>query len=622
MARVIGTVVATRKAADMDGLKLLVVEPIDRNHEPAGEIHVAIDTAQAGEGDVVTCVGSREGGVGHACRRQDQLRSRGRGDHRHRRRRRLGGVMLVCRVVGNVVMTVKHPAFQGEKLLCCQPLDDKGNENGAVILAIDRAQAGPGDKVLVMREGSGVRQIRGPRHGQARRRSREDGLAGALDDRRHHRRRHARRLDQVHTQERRDREVSPSLQRDVAEIARALHAAGWVANHDGNVSVRMPDKKRFVATPTATSKRLIDAHGTITVDIEGKVLGTAEAVRRVAPARGSFYKARPYVNAVIHAHPAHATAFGAARKPLGAPPLPEMVVSLGGSVPLIEYAMPGRTARARRPRCGCSRRCSGPRPAGRDRRLSVTRNPDEVRRVLGFMPDAFGVYDDMKVWEYLDFFARCYGLPAAGRRRMIGDLLELVDLGTSATPTSRPSRAGCSSGCAWPTRSSTIRRCCSWTSPPRASTLAPGSSCASCSASCARWARPSSSAATSCPSSRSCARASRSSTGARSWPRARVATSRQRLRFGAVLRVRLLLDEAQEAARDWFAADPDVASAVILPDGTIELGFRGDDAASARLLAASVASGLSIVSFARAASDLEELFLQVTSADREPVEAA
>ena len=59
---------------------------------------------------------------------------------------------------------------------------------------------------------------------------------------------------------------------------------------------------------------------------------------------------------------------------------------------------------------------------------SVTRNPDQVRRVLGFMPDAFGVYDDMKVWEYLDFFARCYGIAPAARRRMIGDLLELVDL--------------------------------------------------------------------------------------------------------------------------------------------------------------------------------------------------
>jgi ABC-2 type transport system ATP-binding protein len=102
----------------------------------------------------------------------------------------------------------------------------------------------------------------------------------------------------------------------------------------------------------------------------------------------------------------------------------------------------------------------------------------------------------------------------------------------------------------------------------------------------------------------------------------RVADIEKRLRFGAVLRVRLLLDEAQATARDWFAADPDVASAVILPDGTIELGFRGDDAASARLLAAAVASGLSIVSFARAASDLEELFLQVTSADHEPLEAA
>ena len=60
---------------------------------------------------------------------------------------------------------------------------------------------------------------------------------------------------------------------------------------------------------------------------------------------------------------------------------------------------------------------------------SVRRNPNDVRRVLGFMPDSFGVYDDMKVWEYLDFFARCYGIPAERRRRTIGDLLELVDLG-------------------------------------------------------------------------------------------------------------------------------------------------------------------------------------------------
>jgi ABC-2 type transport system ATP-binding protein len=103
----------------------------------------------------------------------------------------------------------------------------------------------------------------------------------------------------------------------------------------------------------------------------------------------------------------------------------------------------------------------------------------------------------------------------------------------------------------------------------------------------------------------------------------RVSDIEKRLRFGAVLRVRLLLDDgALAVARDRFAADPDVASATILVDGTIELGFRGDDAAAARLLADSVAAGLPIASFARAASDLEELFLQVTARDADPVAAA
>jgi ABC-2 type transport system ATP-binding protein len=59
---------------------------------------------------------------------------------------------------------------------------------------------------------------------------------------------------------------------------------------------------------------------------------------------------------------------------------------------------------------------------------SVTRNPRGVRRAIGFMPDFFGVYDDMKVWEYLDFFAACYEIPEATRTRLVTDLLELVDL--------------------------------------------------------------------------------------------------------------------------------------------------------------------------------------------------
>ncbi len=60
---------------------------------------------------------------------------------------------------------------------------------------------------------------------------------------------------------------------------------------------------------------------------------------------------------------------------------------------------------------------------------SVIDNPRAVRRNIGYMPDFFGVYDDMKVWEYLDFFAACYDIPAVTRLGMIDDLLALVDLG-------------------------------------------------------------------------------------------------------------------------------------------------------------------------------------------------
>lgn len=59
---------------------------------------------------------------------------------------------------------------------------------------------------------------------------------------------------------------------------------------------------------------------------------------------------------------------------------------------------------------------------------SVRDEPDEVRARIGYMPDFFGVYEDMKVWEYLDFFARCYGVPQARRERMSDELLDLVDL--------------------------------------------------------------------------------------------------------------------------------------------------------------------------------------------------
>lgn len=60
--------------------------------------------------------------------------------------------------------------------------------------------------------------------------------------------------------------------------------------------------------------------------------------------------------------------------------------------------------------------------------VDVTRQPALARQHMGYMPDFFGVYDDLKVTEYMEFYADCYKVPRAGRERLIGDLLELVNL--------------------------------------------------------------------------------------------------------------------------------------------------------------------------------------------------
>lgn len=59
---------------------------------------------------------------------------------------------------------------------------------------------------------------------------------------------------------------------------------------------------------------------------------------------------------------------------------------------------------------------------------SVVEHPDEIRKLLGYMPDKFGIYDGMKVWEYLDFFAGAYRLPKEARKQAIDDVLELTEL--------------------------------------------------------------------------------------------------------------------------------------------------------------------------------------------------
>jgi ABC-2 type transport system ATP-binding protein len=60
--------------------------------------------------------------------------------------------------------------------------------------------------------------------------------------------------------------------------------------------------------------------------------------------------------------------------------------------------------------------------------IDVVKHPLEVRKIMGYMPDFFGVYDDVKVWEYLDFFAAAYKIPVNKRKSIIDDVLDLTDL--------------------------------------------------------------------------------------------------------------------------------------------------------------------------------------------------
>ena len=246
---------------------------------------------------------------------------------------------------------------------------------------------------------------------------------------------------------------------------------------------------------------------------------------------------------------------------------------------------------------------------------SVRRNPQAVRRVLGYMPDAFGVYDDMKVWEYLDFFGRCYGLAPAQRKRMIGDLLELVDLAgkrdayVQSLSRGMQQRLCLAHALVHDPKVLLLDEPASGLDPRARVELrellrelrAIGKTIVISSHILPELEELCTSVAI-VDHGRVLAAGTINEIGAK-------------LRVGEVLRIRVLGDEAAVAtARAWFEGREDVASASI-EAGEIEIGFRGDEVGAAALLAAAVRANIRVASYSPAATDLQELFLQVTDRD-------
>ena len=133
------------------------------------------------------------------------------------------------------------------------------------------------------------------------------------------------------------------LRGELVRTSQLVWERGWVANHDGNLSVRL-DGERLLATPTSFSKRLVEDADLIVLDragnvVEGRRRAFSEIVLHLLA-----YRVRDDVRAVLHAHPPTATGFAVAGQSVDPTITPEAVVSLGDRIPLVPHALPGDRA--------------------------------------------------------------------------------------------------------------------------------------------------------------------------------------------------------------------------------------------------------------------------------------
>lgn len=113
----------------------------------------------------------------------------------------------------------------------------------------------------------------------------------------------------------------------------------WVANHDGNITVKVGGDS-FLSTPGARSKGSLIEEDLVEVNAEGKVISGKGSGFSEMAVHLRIYRQRPDVQAIVHAHPPSATAVGCANQEMVTWAIPEAVVSLGPGVPLVGLTLP------------------------------------------------------------------------------------------------------------------------------------------------------------------------------------------------------------------------------------------------------------------------------------------
>jgi L-fuculose-phosphate aldolase len=125
---------------------------------------------------------------------------------------------------------------------------------------------------------------------------------------------------------------------DIVEVGRRLWDRGFVASNDGNISVRL-DERRLITTPKSVSKGFMTPDMMVITDLDGKRLAGEREPSSELKMHLEVYRNRPDARAVVHAHPPTATGFAVAGIALDRAVLAEVITTLG-SIPLAEYATP------------------------------------------------------------------------------------------------------------------------------------------------------------------------------------------------------------------------------------------------------------------------------------------
>ncbi len=131
-----------------------------------------------------------------------------------------------------------------------------------------------------------------------------------------------------------------ALKKEIIEAGKKLIRTGLVTGTGGNISAKLPGSDQFLITPSGMDYEALQPEDMVLVDLECKLVDGCRKPSIETSLHAGIYRSRPEVNAVVHTHSLYASAVAATRTSIP-PILDSMVASIGGSIDVAEYGIPG-----------------------------------------------------------------------------------------------------------------------------------------------------------------------------------------------------------------------------------------------------------------------------------------